>query len=70
MDLEKLAKNAVNLGMKHLPLDAPYDVRASVELALVSAVGWIVTEIKDQLGPKEIKVKVKKGAKASATVEN
>ena len=68
MDIEKLAKDAVRVGMGHLPLDAPYDVRNAVTLALEAAVGWLIVEVKDQLTVKEVKVKVKKGAKASATV--
>ena len=69
MDLEKLAKDAVARGLSHLPLDAPYDVRNAVEAALLTAASWMIKELAGQVQPKEVKVKVKKGAKATATVE-
>jgi len=63
--IEDLAKAAVAKGMAHVPMGAPYDVRNAVNLAVVAAVDWLVKEMK----PQAIKVNVKKGAKASATVE-
>lgn len=65
MDVEKIAKEAVKAGMDHLSPGAPYDVRNLVELCLTAAVGHVVKV----MAPEKVKVKVKKGAKASATVE-
>ena len=65
MDFEKLAKQAVEAGMKHVELGLPYDVRNIVELCVNAGVAHIVNAVK----PEKVKVKVKKGAKASATVE-
>jgi len=65
MDVEKLAKDAVNAGLKHLDMGVPYDVRTVVELAVQTAVAHVVKAMQ----PEKVKVKVKKGAKASATVE-
>ena len=65
MDVEKLAKEAVKTGLSHLDLGLPYDVRTVVELAVNAAVSHMARAMK----PEKVKVKVKKGAKASATVE-
>lgn len=65
MDVEKIAKSAVKAGLAHLDLGVPYDVRTVVELAVQTAVAHAVKAMQ----PEKIKVKVKKGAKASATVE-
>ena len=67
--LEKLGEKAVRHGMKHLPKDAPYDVQIAVREVLQAAVGWLLGEAKGMMKPEAIKVKVKKGAKATATVE-
>ena len=63
--IEKLVNDAVKVGMEKVPAGVPDYIKELASGAILVGINYLV----EQLEPKSVKIKMKKGAKATARIE-